>query len=40
MSQESWLVEQQNALRWFGHTERMEEDLLVKRIVGSDGGRH
>ena len=23
-------------LRWFGHIERMEEEQLVKRIVGSD----
>ena len=23
-------------LRWFGPTERMEEDRLVKKIVGSD----
>ena len=23
-------------LRWFGHMERLEEDQLVKRIVGSD----
>ena len=25
-----------SVLRWFGHKERMEEDWLVKRIVGSD----
>ena len=24
-------------LNWFGHMERMEEDRLVKRIIGSDG---
>ena len=27
---------EQCVLRWFGHMERMEEDRLVKRIVGSD----
>ena len=26
---------EQNVLRWSGHMERMEEDRLVKRIVGS-----
>ena len=23
-------------LRWYGHTEKMEEDQFVKRIIGSD----
>ena len=23
-------------LRWFGHMERMEDDWLVKRVVGSN----
>ena len=27
---------EQCVLRWFGHMERMEEDWLVKRIVGSN----
>ena len=26
---------EQSVLWWFGHMERMEEDLLVKRIIGS-----
>ena len=26
----------QNVLRWFGHIERMEEDQLVQKIMGSD----
>ena len=33
---ESLLVEQSRVLRWFGGMERMEEDWLVKRIIGSD----
>ena len=27
---------EQCVLRWFGHMERMEENQLVKRIIGSD----
>ena len=30
------LLVEQNALRWFRHMKRMEEDQLVKKIVGSD----
>ena len=34
----SWLVKQsrQSMMRWFGQMERMEEDQLVKRILGSN----
>ena len=32
---ENWLVEQ-SVLRWFGHMQRMEENQLVKRIIGFD----
>ena len=34
--QQSWLVEQNSVLRWFGHMKRIEKDRLVKRIVESD----
>ena len=27
---------EQSVLRWFGHVWRMEEDRLVKRIIGPD----
>ena len=30
------LAGQQCVMRWFGHVERMKEDQLVKKIMGSD----
>ena len=34
--QESWLVEQSSVLRWFRHGEKIEDDRLIKIIIGSD----